>query len=101
MFLVTHAPAHLVFAVHGIEGQVLEHELLVDLEAPQIQQQVRPLSRRQEDLPGRAWSIQEIAVRGYPPVGQASAATDSREGEPVEASVGAVEQSEAVEPRSH
>src|SRR5918994_773387 len=98
---VTHAPVHLVLAVHGIEGQVLQREFLTDLEAPQVQQQVRPLSRRQIDLPYQVWPIQEAAIRGYYPVGEELAATDSSEGEPVEASVGGVEQSEAVEPRLH
>jgi hypothetical protein len=90
-----------VLAVHGIEGQVLEREPLADLEAPHVQDQVHALSRRQEDLPHGVRPIQEVAIRGYHPVGQELAAADVLDGEPVEASVGPVEQPEAVEPRSY
>src|SRR5829696_9713861 len=98
---VARARTHLVLAVHRIEGQVLERELFADLKAPHVQDQVHPLSRRQEDLPHGARPIQEVAIRGYYPIGEELAAADVLDGEPVEASVGAVEQPEAVKPRAY
>src|SRR5215217_361560 len=89
---MAHALTHAVLAMHGIEGQVLERELLADLEARQVQQKVRPLSRRQKHLPYRAGSIQKAPVRGHQPVGQELAVADFLEGEPVEAGVGAIKQ---------
>src|SRR5919199_5659803 len=90
-----HARTHLVLAVHGVEGQVLQRELFANLEAREIQQKVNPLSRGEVNLPYHPWSIQEAAIRGYYPIGEELVATDSRESEAVEASVGPIEKPEA------
>lgn len=93
---VIHSSHAALFVVHGVEGHVLEEDLLAGGQSAQVQQHVRPLAGGEEQAVELLGRWQEAAVVTNQEERQARPAQDK--GQVVDARGGAVEQTETIQP---